>query len=196
MSRGTGTAGRSAGAIIKAALVCLAAALFVIVEKPADSYISARIVAAAAGVLCAIVSCLRTLRGGTVKAVRGRGSRALLLAGAVLFALVSPLGDYRAYWHQGAGGFLKMALCAVTGFFAAFINTLLFMGSLVLLFRHTEFMRGSMARMGIQSMAGWGALTYIVASVGVNGVVEMIVSTILTGAIGAALFKAGLIHKN
>ena len=119
MSRGTGTAGRSVRAIIKAALVCLAAALFVIVEKPADSYISARIVAAAAGILCAIASCLRTLRGGTVKAVRGRGSRALLLAGAVLFALVSPLGDYRAYWHQGTGGFLKMALCAVTGFLIA-----------------------------------------------------------------------------
>ena len=44
------------------------------------------------------------------------------------------------------------------------------------------------------SMAGRGMLTYIVAAVGINGVVEMIVSTVLSGAIGFALFKAGFIQ--
>ena len=77
------------------------------------------------------------------------------------------------------------AACPVTGFFAAFLNTLLFMTSLVWLFSGTEYMRNS--------MAGRGMLAYIVAAVGVNGVVEMIASTVLTGAVGSALIKAKLI---
>ena len=77
--------------------------------------------------------------------------------------------------------------CAVTGFMAAFLNTLLFMTSLVWLFGNTEYMRNS--------MAGRGMLTYIVAAVGVNGVVEMIVSTLLSAAVGLALVKAGFIQN-
>ena len=77
--------------------------------------------------------------------------------------------------------------CAVTGFMAAFLNTLFFMTALVWLFGSTEYMQNS--------MAGRGMLTYIVAAVGVNGAVEMLVSTVLTGAIGAALYKAGLIRN-
>ena len=76
--------------------------------------------------------------------------------------------------------------CAITGFFAAFLNTALFMTSLVWLFGSTEYMQNS--------MAGRGMLTYIVASVGVNGIVEMLVSTVVTGAVGAALIKAGSIQ--
>ena len=64
--------------------------------------------------------------------------------------------------------------CAITGFFAAFLNTLLFMTS---------------------SMAGRGMLAYIVAAVGVNGLVEMLVSTVLTGAVGSALEKAGFFRR-
>ena len=79
------------------------------------------------------------------------------------------------------------AACAVTGFFAAFLNTLLFMTSLVWIFGPTEYMQNS--------MAGRGLLTYIVASVGVNGLVEMIVSTVVTGAVGSALEKAGFFRK-
>ena len=75
--------------------------------------------------------------------------------------------------------------CAVTGFFAAFLNTLFFMTSLVWLFGGTEYMQSS--------MAGRGMLTYIVAAVGVNGLVEMLVSTVLTGAVGSALIKSKLI---
>ena len=70
---------------------------------------------------------------------------------------------------------------------AAFLNTLFFMTALVWLFGSTEYMQNS--------MAGRGMLTYIVAAVGVNGIVEMQVSTVLTGAIGAALYKAGLIRN-
>ena len=77
------------------------------------------------------------------------------------------------------------AACPVTGFLAAFLNTLFFMTSLVWLFGRTEYMQNS--------MAGRGMLAYIVAAVGVNGVVEMIVSTVLTSAVGSALLKARLI---
>ena len=79
------------------------------------------------------------------------------------------------------------AACAVTGFCAAFLNTLLFMTSLVWLFGNTEYMQNS--------MAGRGMLTYIVAAVGVNGLVEMLVSTVLTGAVGSALEKAGFFRR-
>jgi uncharacterized membrane protein len=78
------------------------------------------------------------------------------------------------------------AACSVTGFFAAFLNTLLFMSTLVLFFSNTAKMQ--------QSMAGRAFFAYIVASVGVNGLIEMAVSTILTGAVGTALHKAGFVH--
>ena len=78
--------------------------------------------------------------------------------------------------------------CAVTGFLAAFMNTLFFMTSLVWLFGGTEYMQNS--------MAGRGMLTYIVAAVGVNGIVEMLVSTVATGAVGAALIRAGFVRMN
>ncbi|MBR0462979.1 MAG: ECF transporter S component [Clostridia bacterium] len=76
---------------------------------------------------------------------------------------------------------------AVTGFCAAFFNTLLFMTSLVLLFGHTEYMQGL--------IAGRAIIVYIVASVGINAVVEMIVAAVITSAVGAALKKARLIAQ-
>ena len=45
------------------------------------------------------------------------------------------------------------------------------------------------------NMAGRAFFAYIVAAVGVNGLVEMAVSTVLTGAIGAALYKAGFVKE-
>lgn len=77
--------------------------------------------------------------------------------------------------------------CAVTGFLAAFLNTALFMSSLVLLFRNTPTL--------IKSMAGRGFFAYVVAAVGVNGIVEMAVATLLTAAVGTALYKAGFIRE-
>lgn len=73
----------------------------------------------------------------------------------------------------------------ITGFCAAFLNTVFFMTLLVLLFGHTEYMQSA--------MAGRGVLAYLIASVGVNAVVEMAVSAVVTGAVAAALKKARLI---
>ena len=75
--------------------------------------------------------------------------------------------------------------CAVTGFCSAFLNTLFFMTLLVGLFGNTEYVQGL--------MGGKNVIVFICTFVGINAVCEMISSTILTGAIGAALSKARLI---
>ena len=74
---------------------------------------------------------------------------------------------------------------AVTGFSAAFFNTLFFMSLLILLFGSTPEMQ--------ERMAGRGAIAYIIASTGVNALVEMLVATLVTGAAASALKKARLI---
>lgn len=75
--------------------------------------------------------------------------------------------------------------CFVSGFFSAFLNTLFFMGALVLLFGNTEYVQGL--------IAGRSILLFVVAFVGVNAVVEMAVSTLVTGLVGSALFHAKLL---
>ena len=73
---------------------------------------------------------------------------------------------------------------AVTGFAAAFFNTLFFMTLLVLFFGNSEKLAGPIAEKGV--------LMYIITSVGINAVVEMAVSALVTGAASAALKKARL----
>ena len=74
---------------------------------------------------------------------------------------------------------------AVTGFCSALLNTIFFMTLLVVLFQQTDYMQNA--------MAGRGVLAYLIASVGVNAVVEMIVAALVTGAAGSALKKARLL---
>ena len=78
------------------------------------------------------------------------------------------------------------AACFVTGFSAAFLNTLLFMSSLVCLFGRTEYLQNL--------IAGRNILLFICSFVGVNAVFEMSVSTLVTGIVGKALEKARLIE--
>lgn len=75
-----------------------------------------------------------------------------------------------------------------SGFFAAFLNTLLFMSLLVLLFGNTEYMT--------ELMNGKNVIVFICTFVGVNAVFEMLVSTVLTGIIVKALEKARLIKRS
>ncbi len=74
---------------------------------------------------------------------------------------------------------------AVTGFSAAFFNTLFFMSLLVLLFGNTPELKDAIAAKGV--------LLYIITSVGINAVVEMAVAAVVTGAVGTALRRARLI---
>ena len=77
--------------------------------------------------------------------------------------------------------------CAVTGFFSAFLNTVFFMTALVLLFGNTEYVQGL--------IAGRNVIVFICAFVGVNAVVEMVVATLITGAVGSALFRAKVLSR-
>ena len=74
---------------------------------------------------------------------------------------------------------------AVTGFFSAFLNTLFFMTFLVVLFGNTEYVQGL--------MNGRNVIIGCCMMVGVNAISEMVASTVITGAIGAALSKARLL---
>ena len=75
---------------------------------------------------------------------------------------------------------------AITGFSAAFFNTLFCMSLLVLFFGSTEKLAGPIAEKGV--------FLYIITSVGINAVVEMIVAALVTGAAGVALKKARMIQ--
>lgn len=77
--------------------------------------------------------------------------------------------------------------CAVAGFSTAFLNTALFMGMLVLLFGNTPYLQ--------DLINGQNILVFICTFVGINAVCEMISSTLLTGAIGTALYKAKVVPE-
>ena len=74
---------------------------------------------------------------------------------------------------------------AVTGFSAALFNTLFFMTLLVIFFGGTEKLAGPIAEKGV--------FMYIITSVGINALVELVVAALVTGAAGVALKKARLI---
>lgn len=73
------------------------------------------------------------------------------------------------------------------GFCAAFLNTALFMVSLVLLFGNTEYLQGL--------MGGKNVILFICTFVGINAVFEMLVSTAVTGLLGKTLERARLIRR-
>ena len=97
----------------------------------------------------------------------------------VLVGVITAL-IYRALKRRNVKDHLAFT---ITGFSAAFFNTLFFMSLLVLLFGSTEYLQNL--------MAGRGVLTFIIASVGINAVVEMIVAAVVTAAV--ALKKSKLI---
>lgn len=71
--------------------------------------------------------------------------------------------------------------CAVTGFFSAFLNTLFFMAALVILFGNTAYLQ--------DMIGGKNIIVFICTFVGINAVCEMIVSTVITGAVGVPLSR-------
>ena len=76
----------------------------------------------------------------------------------------------------------------VAGFFAAFLNTALFMGALVLLFGNTPYLQ--------ELMDGRSAVVFICGFVGINAVFEMLASTVVTGALVSGLDRAHLLGRN
>lgn len=74
------------------------------------------------------------------------------------------------------------------GFTAAFLNTVFFMGMLLICFWNTEFIQGIN-----ESLGNLNPLFFVGAFVGLNGLLEMPASCVLGGIISKALGKA--IHK-
>ena len=80
----------------------------------------------------------------------------------------------------------------VTGLSAALFNTLFFMGSLLLFFWNSQTFINAVNEWGFKTE---NILLFFFAFVGINCVFELIVTCIVTGAIGEALEKASLIAK-
>ncbi len=95
------------------------------------------------------------------------------LAG-LIFQLVAKVSDVRIS-------------CFITGLCTAFFNTVFFMFSLVFLFGKTEYVQGL--------MKGKSVIPFIISFVGINAVVEMAVCTVITGAVGTALYLAKFIKS-
>lgn len=90
--------------------------------------------------------------------------------------------------YKGARKVCKASVAgSIAGFFAAFLNTALFMGALVLLFGDTQYLT--------DVMAGRSVLVFICTFVGVNAVFEMLASTLVTGVLCSTLEKARLMGR-
>lgn len=72
----------------------------------------------------------------------------------------------------------------VGGFFAAFLNTLFFMGVLLLCFWNTEYIQEINATLG-----GLNPVLFVGAFVGINGIFEMTSSCIVGGIVGKAVSR-------
>ena len=99
-----------------------------------------------------------------------------ILAGLISGALHKPMANKLG----------KKVSCFITGFLSAFLNTLLFMTVLVLLFGQTDYIMGM--------RGGVNLIVFICTFVGINAVFEMLASTLITGAVGNALYKAKAIR--
>lgn len=121
--------------------------------------------------------------------------------GAILFNISPALTLVQRILPRALDGFLlgyifrfvrKIAnthvSCFVTGFFSAFLNTAFFMTTLVLFYGNTEYMQ--------ELIAGRNIIVFICAFVGINAVCEMLTSTVITGLVGFALYKAKLLDFN
>lgn len=79
----------------------------------------------------------------------------------------------------------KQSAILSAGFFAAFLNTLFFMGVLLICYWNTEFIQGINETLG-----GLNPLMFVVAFVGVNGALEMPSSCIVGGIVSKAVNRA------
>ena len=87
--------------------------------------------------------------------------------------------------YKAARKFTKVHVAGgVAGFFAAALNTVLFMSALILFYGNTQYLT--------DLIAGRNVIVFICTFVGINAVAEMLVSTLVTGALCTALERARL----
>ena len=90
--------------------------------------------------------------------------------------------------YHTARRFCKPGLAGgIAGFFAAFLNTVLFMGALILLFGNTQYLT--------DLIAGRNVLLFVCTFVGINAVAEMLATTLVAGALCSALERSGLMRR-
>jgi uncharacterized membrane protein len=90
--------------------------------------------------------------------------------------------------YRGARKFTGAGISgSIAGFFAALLNTALFMGALVLLFGNTQYVQ--------DLMKGQNVLLFVCSFVGINAVAEMLASALVTGALCTALERARLMRR-
>ncbi len=75
----------------------------------------------------------------------------------------------------------------LSGLVGSLLNTLLFVGTFLLFYWHSDYVVGL-----TQAFGTVGILAFIIAFVGVNGLVEAIACTIISGGLIAALKKANI----
>ena len=83
----------------------------------------------------------------------------------------------RRFFKVGVAG-------SAAGFCAALLNTVLFMGALILFYGNTQYLT--------DLIAGRNVIVFICTFVGINAVSEMLVSTLVTAALCTALERARL----
>jgi uncharacterized membrane protein len=79
------------------------------------------------------------------------------------------------------GKISKFIGCPVASLSVALLNTLFFMSSLMILFGNTEYIKGFRGDMSI--------ITFVIAFVGIQGLVEAAVTLLIGGAVSAALIS-------
>ncbi len=84
-----------------------------------------------------------------------------------------------------SGKMPKTIACYISGFAAAFLNTVFFMTALVAFYGSHSYMQ--------ELIAGRNIFVFVCAFVGVNAVFEMLACTLVSGAVGSALHRAGLV---
>ncbi len=80
----------------------------------------------------------------------------------------------------------------LTGLAAAVANTVLFLGAMLLFFWNNDAFIAQLGEWGIPTDS---VFSFLAAFAGINCIIEAIVTACVTGAIGLALKKAGLVKK-
>ena len=78
----------------------------------------------------------------------------------------------------------KLFPCAISCLAGALLNTVFFMGLLILFFYNTDYIQSIVTALGASS-----PLSFVIAFVGINGAVEAVVCCVVGGALSRVLYR-------
>ena len=138
------------------------------------------------GAVFGITSCLQCVGVGGTSAM-----------GVILFDISPVLTIIQRFFTRVLAGFLTGVIYIrlhkrnvsfapyIAGFSAAILNTIFFMGALVLMFGSTEYLQNL--------IAGRNIVVFIISFVGINALVELFSTTLVAGSVCKALEKLKMI---